>query len=192
MIWSLSKKIFHLFSYSSAILIPHLALAGAPLEPVLHPNLHDITWLEQHLHLLDKVYPCNWHEAYERSGHNLFDLGNGIRLLEFSCTVGMHNLASLYVRISDQASEPARLVKLYRPAGQPETSPYILFNSFWDLNRIALTSFTVDRGLSDCGSYEVHRFTPEGNLELIEYRAKRECDGKFREPTQYPLIYPTE
>ncbi|MFS8182700.1 DUF1176 domain-containing protein [Pseudovibrio denitrificans] len=190
MFQSVSRKIAHLFSVALFLVIPLPALAGAPIEPVLYPNLHDKAELDRHLHLLNQIYPCDWHDAHTRSGYNLYDLGNGIQVLEFSCTVGLHNLANLYIRRIKGSKQPAQLIALRRPKGQPVTSQYILFNSFWDLNRGALTSFTVDRGLSDCGSFEVHRFTSDGYLELIEYRAKRNCDGKFREPTDYPLIYP--
>ncbi|SDR34113.1 DUF1176 domain-containing protein [Pseudovibrio sp. Tun.PSC04-5.I4] len=189
MFQELSKKFAHPCGLLILLAVPHIALAGAPVEPVLHTQQRDIKQLERHLHMLNEAYPCEWEKAYTRDGHNMFDFGNGIQVLEFACTVGMHNLANLYVRVEKTSKATARLLSLHRPKGQPFTSAKVLFNSFWDLNRIALSSFTVDRGLSDCGSYEVHRFTAEGYLELIEYRAKHTCDGKFREPTDYPLIY---
>lgn len=187
---SVPRKITHLLRSACFLVIPLPALAGAPLEPILYPRLFDEAELERHLHLLNQIYPCKWHDAHKRNGYNLYDLGNGIQVLEFSCTVGLHNLANLYVRKYKDSSQPPKLIALRRPKGQPVTSKYILFNSFWDHNRAALSSFTVDRGLSDCGSFEVHRFTEKGNLELVEYRAKHTCDGKFREPTEYPLLYP--
>ncbi|KZK99278.1 hypothetical protein PsAD26_05088 [Pseudovibrio sp. Ad26] len=189
---SFSRKFAHLFCFALLLSVPQSTFAGAPVEPVLHANLHDEAVLKPYLHLLDEIYPCDWHDAHTRSGYNLYDIGNGVEVLEFSCTVGMHNLANLYIRRTSNTKQPAKLISLDRPKGQPNTSRYILFNSFWDHNRNALTSFTVDRGLSDCGSFEIHRFTSQGYLELVEYRAKRECDGKFREPTDYPLIFPAK
>ncbi|WP_208979491.1 hypothetical protein [Pseudovibrio axinellae] len=174
------------------LLLPHTALAGAPLEPVLSPNLRDEAQLDQYVSQLNEIYPCDWHDAHKRSGYNLYHIGNDIQVLEFSCTVGLHNLASIYIRQVNGTDEAIKPILIHRPKGQPVISPYILYNSFWDFSRNALTSFTVDRGLSDCGSFEVHRFTADGQLKLQEYRAKRTCDGKFQEPTNYQLIYYAE
>jgi hypothetical protein len=53
----------------------------------------------------------------------------------------------------------------------------------------SLIILTKGRGLSDCGSLAEYKLT-ESDLELVEYRFKEECDGKYIEPEEYPKIYP--
>ncbi len=127
---------------------------------------------------------------HTRNGYNSYDTACGIEVPEFSCTVGMHNLATLYIHRTRNAPQSAKLTSLNRFRGQSNTNRYILFNSFLDHNRNSLTSFTADQGFSDCSSFEIHRFTSNGYLKLAEYRSRRECDGMFHEPTDCPLIYP--
>ena len=53
----------------------------------------------------------------------------------------------------------------------------------------SLSIFSRSRGLGDCGTLAEYKFDGE-QLELVSYRAKFECDGKFVEPSEYPVIYP--
>jgi hypothetical protein len=52
-----------------------------------------------------------------------------------------------------------------------------------------LTIFSKARGLSDCGTYSIHKFERD-RFVLQEYRAKLDCDGNAIDPPKYPLIYP--
>lgn len=54
-----------------------------------------------------------------------------------------------------------------------------------------LSIFTKGRGLGDCGTFAEYRLVGE-KFELQEYRVKLECDGNYIEPTEYPLVYPTQ
>lgn len=54
-----------------------------------------------------------------------------------------------------------------------------------------LTIFTKARGVGDCGSYAQYQW--KGNeFELLEYRAKLDCDGQSVAPETYPQIYPEQ
>ena len=54
-----------------------------------------------------------------------------------------------------------------------------------------LSIFTKGRGLGDCGTFAEYRLVKE-KFELQEYRVKLECDGNYIDPTEYPLVYPTQ
>jgi hypothetical protein len=59
----------------------------------------------------------------------------------------------------------------------------------FDPEQQILTIFSKGRGLGDCGSWAQYQL--EGNeFQLLEYRAKDDCDGNYVEPDQYPQIYP--
>jgi hypothetical protein len=51
-----------------------------------------------------------------------------------------------------------------------------------------LNLYTKDRGLGDCGSTAQYKWK-NNDFELVEYKAKSECDGNAIEPENYPVIY---
>ncbi|MGB7444538.1 MAG: DUF1176 domain-containing protein [Coleofasciculaceae cyanobacterium] len=59
----------------------------------------------------------------------------------------------------------------------------------YDPEKQLLTVFTKYRGIGDCGSLAQYKFS-EDQLQLVEYKAKQECDGNYVEPDEYPQVYP--
>ena len=56
-----------------------------------------------------------------------------------------------------------------------------------------VTSFFRGRGIGDCGEYFKWQLDKMGNrLELLEIRAKGECDEGGNDPTAFPLVWPTK
>lgn len=52
-----------------------------------------------------------------------------------------------------------------------------------------LTLFTKYRGAGDCGSYANYQWQGS-SFELVEFRAKSDCDGVALDVEDYPVIYP--
>ena len=84
---------------------------------------------------------------------------------------------------SFQETESGELVQWEAPGvgGLPEYDP----------KQQTLTVFSKARGLGDCGTLAQYQFA-DNAFQLMEYRAKLECDGNYIEPEDYPLIYPNE
>ena len=59
----------------------------------------------------------------------------------------------------------------------------------YDPKQQRLTLFTKYRGLGDCGALAQYQFTDQA-FQLLEYRAKSDCDGNYVDPEKYPLIFP--
>lgn len=62
-----------------------------------------------------------------------------------------------------------------------------LINADFDTTTGTLTAFEKGRGLGDCGSQPLWRWTEYG-WRLIEYRHWEKCDGS-RMPKEWPVIY---
>lgn len=52
-----------------------------------------------------------------------------------------------------------------------------------------LTIYTKGRGLADCGTFAKYKWK-DSQFNLLEYREKKDCDGNYLQPENYPQIYP--
>lgn len=59
----------------------------------------------------------------------------------------------------------------------------------YDPSQQILSVFTKFRGLGDCGSVAKYKLVAN-ELNLQEFRAKFDCDGKYVEPSEYPQFSP--
>ncbi|WP_349357845.1 DUF1176 domain-containing protein [Stappia sp.] len=140
------------------------------------------------LQRLAEVYDCDWRAAIDRFGVTGYQTSEEGAIWELGCALGMHNVAYAYAQVYLFDPGEHTLLSFQNVKGHPRMSPYILFNPVWDMERRVVSSFTVDRGLGDCGTFERHRLV-DAEFRMIEYRAKPECDGNAMEPEAYPLIY---
>ena len=102
-------------------------------------------------------------------------------------------------RFAYQGSSVFAIVHAERPAeysfisfaplpGRKRDLPFIMLNAVWDAAARTVTSFAMGRGLGDCGTYEVQKLV-DARFQLVEFREKKECDGKETPPQQYPLVF---
>ena len=167
---------------SSLLANPTLA---EPIEPVRE---NDPKILNRYLGLLDQTYPCDWKQAYDTMGNYRLQFSKNIDVLEFACSISPYNEAHVYVRVDTHKPQDTEVLSFKRPQNEDNDDPHVVFNGVWDIKTGDLTSFMKGRGLGDCGTYEVHRFTPDGYPHLLEFRAKPECDGNYVQPEKYPII----
>ncbi|MGL4242975.1 MAG: hypothetical protein ACRCTI_17825, partial [Beijerinckiaceae bacterium] len=59
----------------------------------------------------------------------------------------------------------------------------------WDLKARIVTSIYTEGNGRDCGSLERHRVTAEGGFQLIELRARDQCDGKSVGAENFPVVF---
>jgi len=175
-------------------MVPAAAADGPPDDQVDFSNLFqkyevrpgDVP--DALLQRLAEVYDCDWRAAIERFGVTGYQTSEEGAIWELGCALGMHNVAHAYAQVYLFEPGEHTLLGFQNVKGHPRTSAHILFNPVWDMERRVVSSFTVDRGLGDCGTFERHRLV-DAEFKMIEYRAKPECDGNAMEPEDYPLIY---
>lgn len=116
-------------------------------------------------------------------------LPDGLVLWETSCWFAAYNFGSAYYISPANDPEAGGLVEFASPsaaAGDTYNS-FSLTNASWDPKTLQLTSWHKSRGVGDCGTFQRHQYR-DGIFSLSEYREK-ECDGVWRDPSEYPLIY---
>lgn len=59
----------------------------------------------------------------------------------------------------------------------------------FDVDQQTLTIFAKARGIGDCGWFAQYQWNGS-TFDVIEFRAKNECDGNYIEPENYPQLYP--
>lgn len=177
------------YAYPSiALIFAALLTSPTQAEPVQPVKENDPTILNRYIDMLNAAHLCNWREDYKTRGNHRLKFNEFVQVLEFSCSVSPYNDAHLYVHLDSRDPDEAALLDFERPPSEPNDDPEVVFNGVWDIETGDLTSFMKGRGLGDCGTFEVHRFTPQGYPYLLEFRAKTECDGSYDQPENYPVI----
>jgi hypothetical protein len=99
------------------------------------------------------------------------------------------NAIFAHVYLPDPAIEH-KFLSFQNPKGGKRSSVEgTLIDPEWDVKKRVVTSVSLGRGQGDCGTLERHRVTSEGKFELIEYREKKNCDGKIIKPENFPLVF---
>ncbi|WP_153039924.1 DUF1176 domain-containing protein [Pseudovibrio sp. WM33] len=174
--------------FAATVLFETLLASSLHAEPVKPVTQHDPSILNRYINMLDAAYPCDWKDAYDLTGNHVLQFSKDVKVLEFMCANNLYNMAHLYIRIDSRQPNNAKLLTFERPKHGGNDNPDVVFNGVWDIKTGDLTSFTESRGLGDCGTYEVHKFTSDGYPQLMEFRAKPECDGNYVQPEKYPVI----
>ncbi|SFK24801.1 Protein of unknown function [Pseudovibrio ascidiaceicola] len=174
--------------FAATVLFEALLTSSLHAEPVEPVTQHDPSVLNRYINMLDAAYPCDWEDAYDLTGNYLLQFSKDVQVLEFACSVSPCNMAHLYIRVDSKQPNKAKLLTFERPKQEDNSDPDVVFNGVWDIKTGDLTSFMKGRGLGDCGTYEVHKFSSDGYPHLIEFRAKPQCDGNYVQPEKYPVI----
>ncbi|WP_109317009.1 DUF1176 domain-containing protein [Pseudovibrio ascidiaceicola] len=174
--------------FTATVLFAALLTSSLHAEPVEPVTQHDPSILNRYINMLDAAYPCDWEDAYDLTGNYVLQFSKDVQVLEFACSVSPYNMAHLYIRVDSKQPNKAKLLTFERPKQEDNSDPDVVFNGVWDIKTGDLTSFMKGRGLGDCGTYEVHKFTSDGYPHLIEFRAKPQCDGNYVQPEKYPVI----
>ncbi|AFY69336.1 protein of unknown function DUF1176 [Thalassoporum mexicanum PCC 7367] len=124
-------------------------------------------------------------------------LGNNRYMVQLLCFMGAYQGSYSFAIYSESASAGASVdilsLDVYEPdasgAVKPIKTRAIGGLPTFDPGSQILTVFSKGRGLGDCGSL-AHYELKNNQFELIEYRAKFDCDGNYVDPGEYPVIYP--
>ena len=129
-----------------------------------------------------------------RSGMQFWEIGHCIYLVEISCWCGAYNCSYNYF-IFNNSQENAAFLPLSFITYQKSGSSYcalstieLMGQSEYSVEEKVLTVRGLYRGLGDCreeATYKVH----EDHAELISFKVKEECDGKWQDK-YLTVIYP--
>lgn len=121
------------------------------------------------------------------SGSSVYPLVQNKYLIQFICFLGAYqgtyhyilaegdNLKILNFALIENKKRTVTNTIVGLPTFNPKTKNITVFNRY--------------RGLGDCGSWA--KYDWRGNqFQLLEYREKKKCDGKYIEPEKYPKVYP--
>ncbi|GGB60967.1 hypothetical protein GCM10011316_36220 [Roseibium aquae] len=115
-------------------------------------------------------------------------------LWQLPCFSGAYQASSVFGVTQNPPGDWADILLLPDPA-TPTGSLYGAMNAKVDPRTGRLETTALARGLGDCGTYAAYRLVdgPGEVLEwdLLEYRAKPECDGQVIAPEHWPLVQRT-
>jgi hypothetical protein len=133
-----------------------------------------------------KRFGCN-PEAAKR-GITAYQLSEESGLWQIPCDSFAYSASSVFANVHVERPAEYTFIDFKAPPGRRRDQPFVLLNGQWNDKARTITSFAPGRGVGDCGTYEVHKVV-DARFQLVEFREKKECDGKETPPTQYPLVY---
>lgn len=127
-------------------------------------------------------------EVAKRVGITGYQLSGESGLWEIPCDSFAYSGSSVVANVQVERPAEYGFIDFKAPPGRRRDQPFIVLNGKWNDKARTLTSFAPGRGIGDCGTYEVHKVV-DARFQLVEFREKKECDGKTTPPEQYPLVY---
>ncbi|WP_069607578.1 DUF1176 domain-containing protein [Leptospira tipperaryensis] len=128
-----------------------------------------------------------------------YPLSNGTFLGELLCNTGAYNRSFVYF-IYDERTLPAKTKILsfesYDVDSAAKETRFKRFESqslirFYKEESGELIAFWKHRGMGDCGRFFRYKLSERNETQLLEFRAKLECDGKLAySAEEIPLLWP--
>ncbi|MDV2998724.1 MAG: hypothetical protein N5P05_000330 [Chroococcopsis gigantea SAG 12.99] len=118
---------------------------------------------------------------------SVYSLDRGRYLVQFICFLGAYQGNYHYIFAADNNF---KILSLDIIEGKKKTSTKeIVGLPTFNPKTKTLTVYNKYRGLGDCGSWAKYQWRGDG-FQLLEYREKQKCDGKYIDPEKYPKLYP--
>ncbi|MGL4440991.1 MAG: DUF1176 domain-containing protein [Bosea sp. (in: a-proteobacteria)] len=120
-----------------------------------------------------------------------FDMTEESAIWEIPCQSFAYQASSVFALVYTPApGKEHKFLTFEGPKGHKRTNePGVLLNAKWDVRARTVQSISLGRSMGDCGVLERYRVTAEGGFRLLEYREKKECDGKVVKPEEFPLVF---
>jgi len=134
-------------------------------------------------------------QAVSSESSSVYPLNNQDYLVEVLCFMGAYQGNYEYILYQNKDNNltiKPLLFKSFTVDNQGEFNSNSVKSlagiSNYNSEKKILNIYTKDRGLGDCGSTSQYQWKND-QFELIEYRAKPQCDGQEIDPENYPVIY---
>lgn len=128
-------------------------------------------------------------EVLERVGVTAFQLSEESGLWDLPCDTFAYSASSVVANVHvEQPGEIYSFLEFKAPPGRKRDDAFVLLNGKWNAKARTVTSIALGRGMGDCGTLEVHKVV-DARFQLVEFREKKECDGKATPPEQWPQVY---
>ena len=136
-----------------------------------------------------KKYDCD--ASVMKSGIVGYQLSEESAIWQIPCARYAYQATSAFalVYLPDPAQNLSFLSFEYPRKHKRGSGLGLLTSPIWHHETRTVTSIALGRAQGDCGIFERHRLSAEGQFELIEYRAKSDCDGEPTKPHQFPLLF---
>lgn len=135
-----------------------------------------------------QLFDCQLNDAIEAFGAVVTQDKTGLQAYLVACQTGDVNIAHYVVFHAPASGLVWRVMAFGSPPDSGEPQRSIVINPVWSPETNLMTFTSYDGPSADCGSHEVHRFRPyDASFELVEFRRKRDCDGKTDNPADYPV-----
>ncbi|MEG3435806.1 DUF1176 domain-containing protein [Pannus brasiliensis CCIBt3594] len=124
----------------------------------------------------------------------VYPLAGDRYLVQFLCFMGAYqgNYEYYLYKATDSTFSISPLsLEIIEDTGSDRKTPVRSIGGLpeYDREQQLLTVHTKYRGLGDCGTFARYRWR-DTRFQLIEYRIKENCDGKYIDPDRYSRVYP--
>jgi hypothetical protein len=136
-----------------------------------------------------KRFGCN-PDVASRVGITAYQLSEESGLWQIPCDTFAYSASSVFANVHVERPAEYTFIDFKAPPGRKRDEPFVLLNGQWNDKARTITSYAPGRGQGDCGTYEIHKVV-DARFQLVEFREKKECDGKVVPPEQWPLVHRT-
>lgn len=120
-------------------------------------------------------------------------ISDALTLWKIPCFSGAYQGASVFAVVTNRRPEHFVFLPLEQPPGRVGSEKYDAMLPTLDAQTGVLTTVELNRGVGDCGSFARHQLVAvEGEaleFRLLDFREKRECDGRSDDPQTWPVVW---
>jgi hypothetical protein len=127
-------------------------------------------------------------EMAARVGITAYQLSEESGLWEIPCDSFAYSASSVIANVHVERPAEYQFIDFKAPPGRKRDEPFVLLNGKWNEKARTVASYAPGRGQGDCGTYEIHKIV-DARAQLVEFREKKECDGRAIPPEQWPIVY---
>lgn len=142
------------------------------------------------------ICPDGFDAAISPSGSIVYPVGDNQYLVQMLCFMASYQGSYEYL-LYDKTTGEAQVKALKLARFQEDENGQVALREEqqvgglpeYEPGRQELTLFTKFTGAGTCGALATYQFQG-GQLQLVTYRAKFDCDDTFVDPSDYPQIFP--
>ena len=137
-----------------------------------------------------RVFECDMENTLQGYGAIAQGAGNGNVIFMVPCQSGDVNIEHYIAMTGPKHGNFANTYEFETPPDFNQPNQSTIINPQFEAETGTLTSIQYYSPNSDCGVYSKHAYVADQDFfELLEYREKITCDGKYTPPENYDLVW---